>query len=332
MKKSILILSLVLAFSFAFSVSSFASYDNIADLSEDYTTLYINGDSYSRANTDCVNLDVYAEGQIFTSGFASENNPSTHYIESIKIELTDSQKTELTKAYVRTLGEAQLFAIVELYYEDGTTIWYSYVRDDVKKDFDKINNSKAQEYVISFYDYMDEEDILKNVSKNNLLTGNKETIPYYEYQEYDVIVHSEKYDYSVYKGYIYTDDKSYYYFDFEENGLTSYYDLYEVNNITEIEAHKITDEETIAIIEEGLQEYYDGDYGYLYNEEFTEPVAKIFFTLVFAIFPLAIAVLTIILAVKSKRGLYKKLLLATSGLSLASLAVFVYIAFTLFNK
>ena len=33
-----------------------------------------------------------------------------------------------------------------------------------------------------------------------------------------------------------------------------------------------------------------------------------------------------------KKGLYKKLLLATSGLSLASLAVFVYIAFTLFNK
>ncbi len=334
MKKSILILALVLAFSFTFSVSSFAGYDNIADLSDDYSTLYINGDSYSRANTDTVDLDVFADGQVYSSGFGSEDKNSINYVENIKIELTDSQKSELTKAYVRTMGEEQLFAIAELYYEDGTTIWYSYVRDDVKEDFEKIKNGKTEEFTLEFSTYSDQGDILKNISKKNLLTGNKSSIPFYEYQEFDVVVYSEKYNYSVYKGFLYVNDdkNSYYYFDFEENGLTSNFDLYEFGYISEIEAHKITDEETIAIIEEGLQEYYDGDYGYLYNEEFTEPVAKIFFALVFAIFPLAIAVTSLVLSIKSKKGLYKKLLLAISGLSLASLAVFVYIAFTLFNK
>ncbi len=337
MKKSILILALVLALSFAFSVSSLAYYDNIADLSDDYSTLYINGDSYSRANTDCVNLDVYAEGVIFTSGFGSEGNYTTHYIENIKIELTDSQKSELTKAYVRTMGEAQLFAIAELYYEDGTTIWYSYVRDDVKDDFNEIKNSDTNEYVIKFETYSDEGDILKKVSPEMLLTGNKVEITFFEYQEFGVFEYSNKFDYSVFKGCVYanTEKDLYYYLDFDETGITDpyeLYDLYDYNGITRIYAHKITDEETITIIKEGLQEYYDSDYGYIYNEEFTEPVAKMFFILVFAIFPLAIAVTTLVLATKSKKGLYKKLLFATSGLSLASLAVFVYIAFTLFNK
>lgn len=332
MKKSIFIVTLVLVFSFVFSISSLANYDNIAEISDDYSTLYLNGESYSRADIDSVNLDVYAEGEIFTSGFGSENNYTTYYIENIKIELTDSQKAELTKAYVRTMGEAQLFATAELYYKDGTTIWYSFVRDDVKEDFDKIKNNKAQEYVISFYDYMNDEDILKSVSKKNLLTGKMAPIPYYEYQEFDVVVYSEKYDYSVYKGFIYANDNSYYYFDFEENGLTNNYDLYNMNNITEIEVHKITDEETIAILEEGLQEYYDDDYGYLFNDKLTDTVAKIFFTFAFAIVPLAVFVITLILSIKSKKALYKKLLLATSVLSLATIGTFIYLAFLLFNK
>lgn len=331
MKKSILILSLILIFSFVLGVSSLAGYDNVSSLSDDYSTLYINGDSYSRANTDTVDLDAFADGHVYSSGFGSEDT-STGYVQNIKIELTDSQKSELTKAYVRTLGEDQLFATAELYYEDGTTIWYSYVRDDVKEDFEKVKNGKNDEFTLKFSTYSDQGDILKNVSKENLLTGKKVSFSFLEYGEFEVVVYSEKYNYSVYKGYLYEAEGYYYYFDFEENGLTSQYDLYEFGYISEIEVHKITDEETIAIIEEGLQEYYDSDYGYLYNEEFTEPVAKIFFIVVFAIFPLAIVAITLILAIKSKKSLYKKLLFTTSGLSLASLAVFVYIAFTLFNK
>ena len=337
MKKSILILALVLAFSFAFSVSSFA-YDNTVTFSDDYNILYFNGKSYSRANTDVVNDDEYIEGTLYTSDFVTDTVIPLNYYGDLKIQLTDSQKSELTKVYVTVDGDSQLFASAELNYEDGKTIWYSYVRDDVKDDFDKIRNDKTWEYAISFYDYSSEEDIIKKVSSKNLMTDDFESIYYYEYMEFDVIVYSEKYDYSVYKGCIYSDDKSYYYFDFAENGINNPFDLYDIYDfcdmygISQIKAHKITDEETIAIIEDGLQEYYDNDYGYLYNESFTEPVAKIFFSLVFAIFPLAVAVTTLVLALKSKKGLYKKLLLATSGLSLASLAVFVYIAFTLFNK
>ena len=81
-----------------------------------------------------------------------------------------------------------------------------------------------------------------------------------------------------------------------------------------------------------IAEIFECSIGYLFNDELTETVAKIFFTLIFAILPLAIAVTSLILAIKSKKGLYKKLLLVTSGLSLASVATFIYIAFTLFNK
>lgn len=340
MKKSIFILALVLVlvFSFAFSISSFA-YDNTVTLSEDYSTLYLNGKTYSKANTEAVNLNVYADGKVFTSDFGIEDDSYVNFQERLNLQLTDSQKAELTKAYISMLGESKLFADVELSFKDGTTIWYSYVRDDVKDDFNQIKNGKNNEYVIKFETYSDHGDILKTVPKKNLLTSDMEMVLFDYCEQYSVAITSEKYGYSVDMGCIlidtdYIDDKNsyYYYFDFAETGITSIYDLYETNNYTKLSVHKITDEETIAIIEEGLDEYYNSDFGYIYNEEFTEPVAKIFFTLVFAIFPLAIAVLTIILAVKSKKGLYKKLLIATSGLSLASLAVFIYIAFTLFNK
>ena len=338
MKKSILILAFVFAFSFAFSVSSFA-YDNTVTLAEDYSTLYLNGKTYSKANTESVDLEIYADDKIFTADFGVEVDTYINYQEKLNLELSDSQKAELTSAYVSTLGKSKLFAEVGLDFKDGTTIWYSYVRDDIKADFNKIKNGDINEYVIKFETFSDHGDILKTVSKNTLLTGNIEMISYDHCEQYNVVITSEKYSYSVDVGCIYVDvdylndnNDAYYYFDFSESGITSIYDLYEINNITKIKAHKITDEETIAIIEEGLDEYYNSDFGYLYNEDFTEPVAKIFFSLVFAVFPLAVAVTTLVLASKSKKGLYKKLLLATSGLSFASLVVFIYIAFILFNK
>ena len=333
MKKSILILTLILAFSFVFSVSCFGADDAAVTLSDDYSVLYLDGDPYSRANTDAVNLDVYAGGSVFISNIASEE-PYFSYNEyevNLNIELSDSQKEELTKIYVRSNGEEQLFVTAELYFKDGSTIWYSYVRDDVKEDFKKVTEGKPDEFVVEYRTYSDQGDILKTVSRDSLLTGDKEKIDFYEYNDFDVAAFSDSFNYSVYKGLVYIGENEYYYFDFEENGITNSYDLYELN-VLEIEAHRITDEEAIAIIEEGLQEYYDDDYGYLFNDELTDIVSKIFFSLVFAAVPVVTAVITFILAIKSKKALYKKLLLATSGLSLSSLATFIYLAFTLFNK
>ena len=339
MKKSILILSLVLTFSFILGVSSLA-YDNTLTLSEDYSTLYFNGKSYSKADTadteNSINNSGYIEGRFYVANFVQEAQSPVIYEDGIKIQLTDSQKSELTKVYA-TVGGDDLFASAELNFKDGKTIWYSYVRDDIKDDYEKTKNSDAAEYKINFDAYIDEGNILKTVSKQNLLTGNKTEVSIYEYLEFDVIVSSSKYNYSVTKGCIYVNDEKnlYYYIDFSETGVTDKYDLYdmcEFYNVTRIEAHRITDEKTIALIEEGIQEYYDGDYGYLFNEEFTEPVAKIFFILVFALFPLAIAVTTLVIAIKSKKSLYKKLLLITSAISVAEIITFIYIAFTLFNN
>lgn len=330
MKKSVLIITLILVFSFIFSVSCFAVDDTVT-LSDDYSVLYLNGNSYSKANTDAVNLDIYADGLVYVSNLVPEEHGYMNYEAILNIKLSDSQKAELSKVYVSSYGEEQLFITAELYFKDGTTIWYSYVRDDVKADLEKVSEGKTNEFVVEYKTYSEKDDILKTVSKKHLMTNEKEKIAFYEYDEFDVTVFSEKFNYSVYKGLVYIGENDYYYFDFEENGVTGSYDIYELN-ILEIEAHRITDEETIAILEEGLQEYYDDDYGYLFNDELTETVAKIFFVLVFALVPIAIFIVTLILALKSKKGLYKKLLLTTSALSFASFATFIYIAFTLFNK
>ncbi len=333
MKKSILILTLILTFSFIFSVTVFAS-DNTVTLSDDYCDLYYNGELYSRANTDSVNLDIYADGFVYVSNFVYEEPDYVNYVnyvEKLNIELSESQKEELARVYVRSIGEEQLFITAELNFKDGSIIWYSYVRDDVKSDFEKVSQGQVNEFVVDYITYSDQNDIVKTVSKENLLTGNKKKINYLEYNEFDVTVFSENFNYSIYKGVVFIGENEYYYFDFDENGIKDIFVLYELN-ITELEAHKITDEETIAKLEEGLQEYYDADYGYLYNDELTEVVSKLFFTIVFAIFPVIIAVITFIFAVKSKKLLYKKLLFTTSGLSLATLSIFVYLAFILLNK
>ena len=83
MKKSILILTLILAFSFIFSVTVFAS-DNTVTLSDDYSVLYFNGELYSRANTDAVSLDIYADGFVYVSNFVCEEPDYVNYVNYVE--------------------------------------------------------------------------------------------------------------------------------------------------------------------------------------------------------------------------------------------------------
>ena len=107
--------------------------------------------------------------------------------------------------------------------------------------------------------------------------------------------------------------------------------MYSFGDDDEIEVVRLTDEKLLGEIKICEEKYYDYEYGYLENDKFTDTVSKIFFIIVFAIAPAVVFVVSLILAIKSKKSLYKKLLFATCGISVAEIVTFIYIAFTLFN-
>ena len=107
--------------------------------------------------------------------------------------------------------------------------------------------------------------------------------------------------------------------------------MYSFGDDDEIEVVRLTDEKLLGEIKICEEKYYDYEYGYLENDKFTDTVSKIFFIIIFAIAPAIVCVVTFILALKSKKALYKKLLFATCAISVAEIITFIYIAFTLFN-
>ena len=80
----------------------------------------------------------------------------------------------------------------------------------------------------------------------------------------------------------------------------------------------MTDPALLQQIEEARAKYYEDDYGIFFNDDFTDIVSKVFITLLFAIVPFAILVLTLILGIKAK-GIYKKLYFTTCILAAAEL-------------
>ena len=102
-----------------------------------------------------------------------------------------------------------------------------------------------------------------------------------------------------------TSEDKYYYIDCAkaELGNIKYFNI---ADYAEILAFEITDENLCDKIEECIDEFYDDDYGFLDDDNFTESVSGVLLTIVFLILPLAIFILFLILAIRSK-GYYKKL-------------------------
>ena len=321
MKKYISVSIILIVLSIALCVPALASTstERIVTLSDDYMELYYNGMTYVRADASMLHYDIYSDEtdkyEEYGSYYAECPYPS-NYNGHYTIKLSDKQHSEINLVEIIDVNDAETIFYIIIHFKDGSELHIDFLGEKFIDEYRRITSGNTDKFVI---DFMWPEGNKVTIDKEKLFIGNKTVIDTWEYEEeFSVFANSPTGGFEAQLGYVFSiNDEYYFYYNNSEN---------------ETEAIKLTDEETLKSIKAGVEKYYNDDYGYLYNDELTETVSKIFFIIVFAIAPAVVCIVTFILALKSKKALYKKLLFATCGISVAEIITFIYIAFTLFNN
>lgn len=315
MKKilSIFVVSLVLLSCFSFSAFAIEEIDldegenlvftpqDIVTFSDDYKEMQIGAYNYTRFNTDRLHI----------SGWIEINN---------EVILTEKQKKEIESIDLESSEYGEKITVY-LNFKDGSTTTSDYLLNDYIEEYNRLETADSTELHIIFSNYWggSEEEIIVSATPDKF-KGEKAEISispddYWVNEIFPVYIKSNKYDFFVEMGYFVDINDEFYYIDYNDFEI----DYYNFNSFDyEGPAYKITDLGLIQEIEEGIENYYSDDYGIFFDDNFTQVVSKIFITLVFAVIPLAIFVLTLIFTIRSKTK-YKKLHLTACILSAAEL-------------
>ncbi len=329
MKKIFPILIAILILSSVLTLPCFAS-DNFVTFSEDLQHLYYEGYTYSRVDTSFIDYSYGEDGYYSYYDFYDEEAEKKYhdkFVNDIDIKLSDKQKKEITHLSIEATEKNSLIC-TEIYFADGVTMFVDFMRDDLKAKYDAYRRGEVNEYTINF---MWPEGNSISVSKEEFYSDNKVPINFAEVETYDVIVDSGASDFDIFVGVLISQNDKYYYFNYIENGVLQPSDI-EIYDIKNKFAYEITNPELIKQIKTCEEKYFEDGLGYVYNDELTESVSKIFYILLFVLIPAIIFTVSLIFALKSKKPLYKKLLFAICGISVAVIVVFIYIVFMLFNK
>ncbi len=216
-------------------------------------------------------------------------------------------------------------SIIEAHFEfkEGYSMDISYLNDKYREEYNKILSDGFENYSIDFSsrneNYVEtdktkllgEKTTLKNI--NDLLFNN-----YYE-----VINFVSDRSFYVIKGQLLDYDGEYYYIDFNLNNITDYF--YAPDYDRSLLAYRITDLELLQQISDAEDIYFDEDFGFFFDEDFTKVVSTVFLVIVFGIIPLGVFVVFLILSFRAKR-VYKKLFTVIYSIAAAELTVFTTIA------
>lgn len=329
MKKYLTLLIVVITLSFSLCIPSFASAQKVITLSEDYKYMYFDGSTYTRVDASMLSFNEEQIVYKYVEKYDEDSLYTEFHNTVYEIELTDIQKEEIKKIGVENNNQDETLFFITIYFVDGSELYIDFIREDMLDEYEKAISGNTEKYTV---DFMWPEGNKFQVNKEKLFKGNKRKVDVLQYESHRVYSNLSTNSFSAYAGLIFSDQENYYFFSFIDSNLKTEDEFLEQSYYGEkTEVIELTDEELIENLKTCEQKYFEDDYGYLYNKEFTETVSKIFFVLIFAIAPAVVFVGSLILAIKSKKALYKKLLFVTSGISLAVIVTFIYIAFTLFN-
>ena len=266
-------------------------------ISDDYKTLSCGKYTYSRFSGNNLDFDIY---------FEIDN----------ELILSDAQEKEIDNVDLSS-DEDGIMIYADIYFNDGASLFVCFLRDDYIDEYNALNYEDTEKMYVYFGVQNSGDDIITETTKD-LLKSEKTTISVPEAWSCDwfnVYIKSEKVDLRKQVGMLFLCDDEYYFVDYIE---------FEIDPadcdpmLYEGDAYKITDPALIQELEENYNLYYAEDYGFFFNDDFTQTVSKIFITLVFAIIPFAIFVLTLIFTIRSKNK-YKKFHLTACILSAAEL-------------
>lgn len=336
MKKYLALIITVVIISLSLCVPAFAVEKEYFTLSEDYKLMYLGGETYTRVDAsmltytyvDCVLEDGYEEEFEEDYEYIIDSAAPVNYNSLFEAKLTPEQQAEVEAVEITDVNSTQTLFFICISFNDGSELYINFIREDMIDEYQRVVNGETKEYYI---DFRWPEDNQVTAKKEKLTTGKKELIDFVECDmDFPVYASSTKGGFNAEVGAIIVFGEKYYYYSFINSSIKTLDELWMYNDL-QLEAYLITDEAFIAELEQAKQAYYGDDYGFLYDDELTQAVAKIFFILAFALAPLGIAITTLVFAIKVKKGLYKKLLFTTSALSLASVGMFIWVAFMLFK-
>ena len=296
-----LIIALILLFS-CFGLTAFAENSSIT-ISDDYQNLYLNGDSYSRFNASILEIDYYM----------TIDNP---------IELSAVQQETILQIEL-LINEQENVISADISFTDGSILSVDFLREDCFEAYNEIVNGESKEYIIDFL--WPEGNTVK--AKRTALFDTPVTLYVNELEWcdfYTVTASNSDNSLTALKGSLLIMDDNYYYVDFAEVGVKNAYEFVPYD-YTELSAYEITDTNLLQRIKEAEEKYYADDLGFLYDDDLTETISAVFLVFIFAIIPLAIFIVFLILAIRSKTY-YRKLFRTICILAAAELAIFAIIA------
>ena len=255
-------------------------------LEDELNGLFVNGEYYTLFNANNIETDGFNDFQFATS-----------MSDELKERLQD------VELYITT----DLSVVSATYdFKDGTSLSAKYLKHSFVREFDRLVSDDWQIGEIEFeYPYDNQLPIMQEKlygKQVNLFTNEIGDTNYHEFRVYAT---TDKCELKAEKGMLITSEDKYYFIDYEKANLGDF-DYFNMADYSEILAFEITDENLCNKIEECVDDFYDDDYGFLDDDNFTESVSNVLLTIVFLILPLAAFVLFLILAIRSK-GYYKKL-------------------------
>lgn len=304
MKKFISFIIVIIILSSCFVTNVFAK-DITVTFSDDFQEVYLNGETYTPmdlSDLSTQSMDVF-----------------------INVSLTTVQEPLIKDLIVYSNASLSVMS-AEIYYSNGIHQTVTYLRNDCKDDVEKLINGDVTEYVINF----DHEEVTSIKTNTEAMLSKRSVIYKNEYENadfYKVLGKRSSEGFSILAGSMLSFSGEYYYVDFEENDVGDYQKkIFYPTKFEHLIVHKITDRNLIQDLKNSENELYNTDFGFLYDDEFTESASKVSLLIGFIILPAILLVVFLIRTIRNK-GVYKKLFGAVTILSAAELvtATIIYI-------
>ncbi len=292
----------------------------IGTFSDRYENFYADGEQYTRINATVIetNLDYY---WIVEEEYNSDFYTGT----SIYIELSNQQKQEIKTVNLKSNKDRTIVEATLTYFDD-VEMTIVYLKDNYLEEYNKVVSGQTETLTIDFmYPYSNYVEAQNSQLIGEVTTFTNSRLVDLE-DDYDVIAKNSDGSMSVVVGKLLIIADEYYYLNFKEAGFDEN-DWYSgsIGKIANKPLHKITDAQLLEDIDNAMVEYYEDDYGVLYDDNATESISIVFFIFVFAVVPLAILVFFLIKAIKGK-GIYKKMYFTVVAVCLAEIVVFSILA------
>ncbi len=286
------------------------SYDTVyeIDIENEREGLYVNGEYYTLFNA---------------------KNMETNGYDEFQYEISMSDELEQKIQDVELCISPDLAVVYSTYnFGDGTSLNATYLKHSLVSEYDRLVSNEWQYGEIEFeYPHDNQLSITQEKlygKQVNLFTKEIEDYNYHEFRVYSI---TNSCKIKVEKGMLITTEDKYYFIDYEKANLGDF-DYFNIADYSEILAFEITDENLCNKIDECIEAYYDDEFGFFDDDGFTNAVSKVMLTIMFLIFPLAVFVFSLILAIRSK-GYYKKIFRVLYISAIVTLVLVVVLFLTL---